>query len=61
MTKPPDDIPTPLADMLARAPGAVDFKIWRDVQLSERAMAGDVDAMIEWLTRFGGPEWQIKG
>jgi hypothetical protein len=41
--------------------GPVDFKIWRDVQLSERAMAGDVDAMIEWLTRFGGPEWQIKG
>lgn len=59
MTQPPD-IPTPLADSLARAPGVVDLQIWRDVRLSERAMGGDVDACIKWLTRFGGPEWSPR-
>jgi hypothetical protein len=29
------------------------------VELVERALAGDVDAAIEWLTKFGGPEWQL--
>ena len=24
----------------------IDFKIWRDVRLAERALAGDVDAAI---------------
>jgi hypothetical protein len=28
--------------------------------LTQRALAGDVDAMIWWLTTFGGPEWQLR-
>jgi hypothetical protein len=52
-----DDYPTPLADMLARAPGVVDFATWCNVRLTERAMAGDVDACISWLRKFGGPPW----
>jgi hypothetical protein len=58
--KPPDDIPTPIADMLARRPGPVDLDMWKRVRLTERAMGGDVDACIEWLTRFGGPEWSPR-
>lgn len=33
----------------------------RDVKLTERALAGDVDAAIRWLTRYGGPAWQPRG
>lgn len=36
----------------------IDFALWRDVLLVKRADAGDVDAMIEWLRRYGGPEWR---
>jgi hypothetical protein len=32
----------------------------RDVELCERALAGDVDAAIWWLTKYGGPEWQVR-
>jgi hypothetical protein len=28
--------------------------------LTQRALAGDVDAMFWWLTTFGGPEWQLR-
>jgi hypothetical protein len=28
--------------------------------VTRRALAGDVDAMIWWLTTFGGPEWQPR-
>ena len=31
----------------------------RDVRLCQRGLAGDVDAMIQWLAAFGGPEWQL--
>jgi hypothetical protein len=55
------EYPTTLADMLAHAPGTVDFETWRRVRLTERAMAGDLDCIIEWLQRFGGPEWQPRG
>jgi hypothetical protein len=33
---------------------------YRNLRLCERAMAGDTAAAIEWLTKFGGPEWQPK-
>ena len=32
---------------------------WRGLKLVQRALAGDVDAMIEWLSRFGGAEWYV--
>jgi hypothetical protein len=48
---------TPLADMLARSP-VVNLQLVRDVALTERADAGDVRAMREWLAKFGGPEFQ---
>jgi len=37
----------------------IDFAIWRDVLLTRRAEAGDVDAIIAWLKKFGGPEWNV--
>jgi hypothetical protein len=49
------DIPTPLADELSRSP-VVDIQLIRDVRLTERADAGDVQAMREWLSKFSGPE-----
>jgi hypothetical protein len=32
----------------------------RDLRLCERALDGDVEAGIEWLTKHGGPEWQVR-
>jgi hypothetical protein len=31
-----------------------------DLRLAQRALAGDVDAIIAWLTKFAGPEWQPR-
>ena len=31
----------------------------RDLKLARRGMNGDVGALIEWLSRFGGPEWRL--
>jgi hypothetical protein len=49
---------TPLADLLARST-VVDLDVWRGVRLAELALAGDVDAAMEWLGRFGGDQWSI--
>lgn len=46
--------PTPCADMLAGRP-VVDLAKWRAVRLTERALAGDVDATIEWLEKYDQP------
>ena len=31
----------------------------RDAKLCQRGLSGDVDAMIEWLSLFGGDEWRL--
>jgi hypothetical protein len=54
LTRP--DIPTPSADLLARQ-RFVDLDQVRAVRLCERAMAGDVEAAIEWLAQHD-PEWR---
>jgi hypothetical protein len=44
----PDDLPTPLADRLAREQ-LVDLQQWQRIALTERALAGDLPSAIEWL------------
>jgi hypothetical protein len=46
MKPPPDEADTRL--VLAQA------------ALTQRALDGDVDAMIWWLIKYGGPEWQPR-
>lgn len=36
---------------LLREAGVVDLAIYRDVALRERALSGDVEACIEWLSK----------
>jgi hypothetical protein len=49
--------PTPATDLLSRQ-SVVDLQVIKDVRLTERALAGDFASQVEWLHRFGGPEWQ---
>jgi hypothetical protein len=36
---------------------AEELQVRRDVRLGQRALDGDLDAAMQWLSRFGGPEW----
>jgi hypothetical protein len=36
----------------------VDLALWWDVRLARRALAGDVEAQIRWLAKYGGPEYR---
>jgi hypothetical protein len=52
-----EPFPTPAADLLAQL-DVVSLADWNNVRLCERALAGDLDAAIAWLSKFGGPEYQ---
>ena len=41
-----------------RATEVVDLALWRDVRLAQRALAGDVEAQIRWLAKYGGPKYR---
>jgi hypothetical protein len=49
--KPPDRIATPTADLCF---GQVSLPQWYGLWLLDRAFAGDVEAALAWLERFGG-------
>lgn len=67
-TKPPekfkspneDMIPTPLADRFAKGLGPVNLEMWKAIRLTEMAGAGHLPSLIEWLTKYGGAERQLR-
>ena len=52
----PSATKTPLSG--ATVISAETFAMRRDVRLAERALAGDIDAAIEWLNKYGGDKWR---
>ena len=35
-------------------------RIMADARRTKRALAGNIDDCIWWLTRFGGPAWSVE-
>jgi hypothetical protein len=56
MAKTRPEIPTPVFDLLVKQ-GETDLAMLRRIRLTERALAGDVEAMIEWLA-LDDPKWR---
>lgn len=39
---------------------AEELQVRRDVKLCQRALGGDLDAAMAWLSKHGGPAWQPR-